>query len=254
MRKELTLLMLVFLTCALHAQPCMPALFHEGQMTECYVAQIDSTLRVTDTPASTGGNSVEPSVTGGVSNITNQKNNTRGTTDGHDWVNLGLPSGTLWATCNIGASRPEDCGDYFAWGELAAKKSYAESNYSFSENASTLSWKNDAASVLWRNDWRMPSPEQFEELRNECAWVWDGNNKGYKIVGHNGSAIFLPAAGNFSGSLHSAGSCGCYWSRTLCSNSTSSAWYLLFYSSNISTYSYYDRYIGQSVRPVRMSP
>ncbi len=173
------------------------------------------------------------------------------------YVDLGLPSGTKWATMNVGAISPEDYGDYFAWGETTTKSSYTESNYSdFSSYPAILPLGRDAANAKWGSGWRMPTEAEQYELRNTSytTWTWTTQNgvNGYKVTSKaNGNSIFLPAAGYRSGSdLYSAGSSGDYWSSSL---NTNSSYYhacsLFFNSSNVSISSG-SRYYGRSVRPV----
>ena len=194
----------------------------------------------------------------------------------NSYVDLGLPSGTLWATCNVGASSPEDYGDYFAWGETSDKTSYNAdwSNYfDTDDNGNTfkkynnngglteLELEDDAAYVNWGPAWRMPSLAQYRELFNSSntttEWTTQNGVYGRKITskkeGYTDKSVFLPAAGyRSSSSLSSAGSYGGYWSRTLSESRPYSAWYLDFGSDNVNAY-YNDRYRGQSVRPVRLS-
>jgi uncharacterized protein (TIGR02145 family) len=202
--------------------------------------------------------------------------------DNHSYVDLGLPSGTLWATCNIGANSPEEYGDYFAWGETKGYSSgktdfvwdtyrwcnddYREMtkycNYSgygyngFTDDKTELDLEDDAAYVNWGSNWRMPSLEQIEELINDVYTNSEGTSlngvEGYKITSKaNGNSIFLPAAGyRYNSSLDSAGSYGSYWSRTLISDYPRDAGYLRFISSDIDMRSD-DRCYGRSVRPVR---
>ncbi len=204
--------------------------------------------------------------------------------DGHDYVDLGLPSGTLWATCNVGASSPEDYGYYFAWGET---EPYDENGGKTTFNWSTYKWCNgnydkltkyctnssygnngftdgkteldvddDAAYVKWGPAWRMPSQEQFDELINSnyttTEWTTQNGVNGRLITSKsNGNSIFLPAAGfHGSSSLSGAGSNGYNWSRSL--SGRGYACYLYFGSSLINSY-INDRYYGFSVRPVRLS-
>jgi uncharacterized protein YjdB len=185
----------------------------------------------------------------------------------NSYVDLGLPSGTLWATCNVGASSPEDYGDYFAWGETSAKTSYNAdwSNYfDTDDNGNTfkkynnngglteLELEDDAAYVNWGPAWRMPSMEQIDELRTECTWTWTTMNNvdGYKITGSNGNSIFLPAAGVcYDSSLTGVGTYGAYWSRTFYSGRPSDAWYMWFNSDDYGK-GYGFRYNGFRVRPV----
>ena len=170
---------------------------------------------------------------------------------GHEYVDLGLS--IKWATCNVGANKPEDYGDYFAWGETKPKKSYSSSNYSYTSNPTTLPLSADAARANWGGSWRMPTRAEQYELRNNCTWTWTTQNgvKGYKVTSNkNGNSIFLPAAGYRSGSsLDYAGSSGNYWSSSLNTSYASSAYYLGFGSSRIDWY-YRSRYYGYSVRPV----
>ena len=160
----------------------------------------------------------------------------------HDYVDLGLPSGTLWATMNVGANSPEEYGDYFAWGETTPKSVYNWSTYKwcngsndtmtkyctnssygyngFVDNKTELDPEDDAAYVNWGSQWRMPSREQFQELINNCTSEWttrNGVNGRLFTSKHNGASLFLPADGSREGNeLSYAGSAGGYWSRTLC--------------------------------------
>lgn len=180
---------------------------------------------------------------------------TTGTENGHEWVDLGLPSGTKWATCNVGASSPSDYGDYFAWGETSPKSSYDSSNSrTYSKNIGNISGNSnyDAARANWGDSWRLPSKAEFEELIRRCKWTWTtlGGKKGYKVVGPNGNSIFLPAAGYRCGAtLYDGGAYGCYWSGTPYGSVASDAYYLWLYEG----YHYvgcYSRYYGYSIRPV----
>lgn len=145
-----------------------------------------------------------------------------GVTNGHTYVDLGLPSGTLWAACNVGADSPEKYGDYFAWGETKPKSSYNWSTYKYCNNGdnhqltkycyksdfgyngytdalTTLLPEDDAATVNWGNEWRMPTYEECNELRQETTIIWTTQNgiKGMLCTGSNGNSIFLPAAGGY---------------------------------------------------------
>ena len=167
----------------------------------------------------------------------------KGTENGHEWVNLGLS--VKWATCNVGASSPNEYGDYFAWGETSTKSDYSEDNYNW--NASS-----DVARVKWGGNWRMPNKEQFEELISRCTWTWttlNGTN-GYSVTGPNGNSIFLPAAGYRSGSnFFLAGAGGDYWSSSPYTHNSKFAWSLLFGTEEHDTLNV-GRYEGHSVRPV----
>ena len=195
--------------------------------------------------------------------------------DSHDYVDLGLPSGTLWATCNVGANSPEEYGDYFAWGETAPKDVYDWSTYKwcegsyntltkycndanygnngYTDNKLELDLEDDAAYVNWGAEWCMPSKEQQDELRDNCTWTWTTLNgvAGRIVTGTNGNSIFLPAAGyRDGGGLDHAGSWGCCWSRSLSSYYPYNAYELDFDSGDIYWNNNY-RYCGQSVRAVR---
>ena len=175
-----------------------------------------------------------------------------GTENGHEYVDLGLS--VKWATCNVGASgsKPEDYGDYFAWGETEPKTSYSVSNYSYTDNPTTLPLSADAARANWGGSWRMPTRAEQDELREQCTWTWTTQNgvNGYKVTGTDGNSIFLPAAGyrDYS-SLNDAGSLGNYWSSSLDSDTPSNAYGLGFYSGRVYRFYDYRRY-GRSVRPV----
>ena len=201
--------------------------------------------------------------------VTVQKDKS-GTIDGRDYVDLGLPSGTLWATCNVGASSPEEYGDYFAWGETVTKDTYNWSTYFDTEdNGSTFKKYNnnggltellpehDAATANWGSVWQMPSLDQIEELINSdyttTEWTTQGGVSGHKITSKsNGNSVFLPAAGyRYVTSLYDAGSYGVYWSRSLKTSYSSYAYRLYFYSFSVNWLND-DRYYGRSVRPVRV--
>ena len=197
-----------------------------------------------------------------------------GTLNGYEWVDLGLPSGLKWATCNVGASQPEEYGDYFAWGEVESKDYYDWSTYKwcngsydtqtkycndsyygyngFTDNKTTLELSDDAANYNWGGGWRMPTHEEQYELYNNCSWEWTTQNGVYgrKVTGPNGNSIFLPAAGyRYGSSLGRAGSAGRYWSSSLYTYYPNYAYALSFNSDNVDWY-YYGRYCGFSVRPV----
>ncbi len=194
----------------------------------------------------------------------------------HEYVDLGLPSGTLWATCNIGATNPEDYGDYFAWGETQPKSNYDRSSYKFYngsvgsydkqtkycthkyygyvDNKRVLDLSDDAARVNWGGEWRMPTKKEQDELWAKCTWSWTKLNgvNGFRVKGPNGKTIFLPAAGYRSNSdIYRAGEYGHYWSSSL--EETRYA-YSLYISTYQQTYISASRFDGHSVRPVCSSP
>ncbi len=187
--------------------------------------------------------------------------------NGHEWVDLGLPSGTKWATCNVGASSPSDYGNYFAWGETRPKSNYDWSScfdcldnsgnrwdfYKIGGNTQISPYSgHDTARENWGGTWRIPTNAEFDELLSKCTWTWTSINgkKGYEVTGPNKKSIFLPAAGyKYGTELYSVGECGYYWSSTLSSYDSSSARYLYFVDSGRYT-NYYYRRCGFSVRPV----
>ena len=144
------------------------------------------------------------------------KSNPTGYENNYAYVDLGLS--VKWATCNVGATKPEGYGNYYAWGETTTKSSYAESNYTYSSNPTTLPLSKDAAAVNMGGSWRMPTTAEQDELLTECTWTRTTSNNvsGYTVIGPNGNSIFLPAAGYRDDSdLDGAGSYGYYWSSSL---------------------------------------
>ncbi len=160
-----------------------------------------------------------------------------GYVNGHGYVDLGLPSGTKWATCNVGANKPGDYGDYFAWGEISTKSSYTGSiemggnsrTYGIEthqlrsdgiiNSKGALTKKFDTAQANWGSGWRMPTKIELEELKNKCSWERTniGGIAAYKVTGPNGQAIYFPAAGyRVKSRLDGAGDKGYYWSATFC--------------------------------------
>lgn len=167
-----------------------------------------------------------------------------GSLNGHDYVDLGLPSGTMWATCNIGAKKPSDYGNYYAWGEVVTKAIYSESTYTYSGTSERLPASADAAAVNWGDGWRMPSYNQFQELLTHCSNKI--TKKGITFTGTNGNSIFLPAAGRRNDDeLYDAGSYGHYWSSSLHTGNPYYAW-----SFGFSGIGYSNRENGYTVRPV----
>lgn len=142
-------------------------------------------------------------------------------TSKHEYVDLGLPSGTKWATCNIGASSPEDAGSYFAWGETSPKSSYTEENHKmYGKEIDDISGKSayDAATANWGKEWRTPTKAEFEELMNTChgRFVQQNGVWGVKFTSRaNGKYIFLPITGYMhKTTLNNANEKGHYWTST----------------------------------------
>ena len=175
--------------------------------------------------------------------------------NGHEYVDLGLPSGLKWATCNVGANKPEDYGNSYAWGETKTKSDYRSSNsVTWDKSISDIGGKSqyDAARSNWGGTWRLPTKAELEELKNRCTWKWTTQNgvKGYKVTGPNGNSIFLPAAGcRYGSSLFDAGEYGYYWGSSPSGSDSYDAWGLFFRSGEQGMYDY-TRYRGHSVRPV----
>ncbi len=179
---------------------------------------------------------------------------TTGIINGYEWVDLGLS--VKWATCNVGASNPEDSGNYYAWGETTTKEEYTTSNSAtYGKTMSDISGdaKYDAATANWGDSWRMPTKDEIKELIDNCTWLWTTQNgvNGYKVTGPNGNSIFLPATGyRFQSLLSRAGSFGYYWSSMPRENNTGNAFCIGFDSDSYDWGSAYNRYYGRSVRPV----
>lgn len=176
--------------------------------------------------------------------------------NGHQWVDLGLPSGTKWATCNIGASSPFDYGNYYAWGETSTKSSYTKANSKTDErNIPEFSGNTyyDAATANWGKGWRMPNHDEFKELREFCKLQWEQRNGvyGLKITGPNGCSIFLPAGGRMEETALDSPNCGFYWSSRPYFNKYDCASILFFFFPAGTIFlDSADRYIGHLVRPV----
>ena len=196
--------------------------------------------------------------------------------NGHEYVDLGLPSGTLWATCNVGADAPEEVGDYFAWGDTLPKEMYDWKSYryatfvdgyyeltkyctdsccgvnGFIDGLTILEPIDDAALANWGAGWRMPTKEEWEELYQNTDYVWTTQNgmKGRLLTGPNGNSIFFPATGfRLDGELICTG-LGIYWSSTLQTGSQVSAWSFHFNFENCHVCGTYERSRGQCVRAV----
>ena len=225
--------------------------------------------------ASCGGDDDDGEASGGGTNVPDDK------TAVHEYVYLDISDGTLWATTNIGAARPEGKGSYSAWAETAQKGQYSWDTYSYcagsdktltkycakpdygnegytdKETLEELQPADDAATAAWGSEWRTPSLSQWETLVSECDWKWDSEKgvPGFRVSSrqHPEKSIFLPAAGRrtFS-SLDEDKENGYYWSRTLDAETPTSA-YALCYFSYMSSHVClpFMRFLGYSVRPVR---
>lgn len=172
--------------------------------------------------------------------------------NGYKYVDLGLPSGVRWAACNVGASSPEEYGKYYAWGEIATKKSYKDKNsITYGKAIDDISGnpEYDVANANWGGSWRLPTKSEMDELKNKCTWTWttQGANCGYKVTGPNGNSIFLPVAGYYGLSLKEKGYRGYYWTST--PSDDNSAYHLNIKDGSVLVYTLH-RHYGRSVRPV----
>lgn len=196
---------------------------------------------------------------------------TYGTSNGHDWIDLGLPSGTKWATCNVGASKPEEYGNYYAWGETTTKQKYyastykhcnnnlysltkycTDSSYGKVDNKVELEPVDDAATANWGGSWKMPTKVQMKELVDNCSFEFTSFNgvAGAIVTGLNDNQIFLPAAGQFRFEELKAFGYGDYISSSLYGDNTYAC--SLFFPTPIGSWmvSATPRNYGSSVRPV----
>ncbi len=198
-----------------------------------------------------------------------------------EYVDLGLPSGLKWAKCNLGAPKPSEPGDHYAWGETDPKAEYTWATYKWmqagqseakyitkytiadgetggiwydssgafiGDNKTALVAADDAATAKLGSPWRMPTIDEFQELIDKCTWTWttqDGVN-GYQVDGPNGNAIFLPAGYLVIGSYRA----GYYWSSSLSTTESDCAYSLDLNSDRYFIARTY-RYFGCTVRPVR---
>ncbi len=185
-------------------------------------------------------------------------------------IDLGLS--VKWASCNVGATAPEEYGGYYAWGETEEKSDYSWDTYKYCnststsmtkyctsvaygtvDNKTTLEASDDVATVKWGGSWRMPTKAEQDELRNNCTWQWTTLNgvSGCRVTGPNGNSIFLPAAGcRLGAGVNSQGYSGYFWSSSLSSSNGYRAYYLRIESKNFDWSDKYDRYYGLTVRPV----
>ncbi|MBO4529932.1 MAG: hypothetical protein J5767_04770 [Paludibacteraceae bacterium] len=192
----------------------------------------------------------------------------------HEYVDLDLPSGILWAVYNVGATKPEEYGDLFAWGETSPKKIYTTDTYKwYDEKRQDMKEKycpeptnymdqleekryillepnDDAATTVWDSTWRMPRYEEIKELMNGCYWEWTSNYNGTDVAGNigtskkNGKTIFFPAAGLIDSSFcKGRDQKGYYWSKSLSGD--------FYFDSTLINYDHYHQEFGKSVRAVR---
>lgn len=194
----------------------------------------------------------------------------------HEYVDLGLPSGTLWATCNVGAETPEEFGDYYAWGETETKDLYDWKSYKygiffheryelnkyctnsvyglngFVDSLAVMEPDDDVVIARWGAGWRMPTIEEWEELFINTTGEWATRNgvKGWHITASNGNDLFLPAAGYWWGDAFNA-ELGLYWSASLNKEFPYRSWGFHFNTDSSHLCGSSDRNRGQSIRAVR---
>ena len=188
------------------------------------------------------------------------------THNGYEYVDLGLPSRLKWATCNVGATSPEEYGLYFAWGETvgytaeqvtSGVKAFSEDEYNAGPAASIntdLTLEQDAAHANMGGNWRMPTKAEYQELIDNCDAVWTDDYNGTGVIGMvftsrvNGNSLFLPAAGYCY--VYVSGGGGFYWSASW-ENESNCTWFLYFDTySGSQNVSYSVSYYGKSVRGV----
>lgn len=202
-----------------------------------------------------------------------------GSENGYEYVVLGLPSGLKWATCNVGAYKPEEYGNFYAWGETQSKTDYSGGTYKWwnwngvtykltkycpadqtscwngegtPDGKTVLDLEDDTAHVNLGGHWRMPTDEEWVELMENCTWTWTIQNgiAGRLVSANNGKSIFLPAAGlQDHRDLINVGSYGLYWSSSLATDDPDQAWFMYF-GSDIVYWDRMSRYYGYSIRPV----
>lgn len=237
------------------------------------IVSTDPSQMETDCKALTDKLFIKTPVTNKPYNV--QSTNKNGIENGHEYVDLGLS--VKWATCNVGALRPNEYGDHYAWGEISTKRKYDDDNYTFGirgfngfnkyntkseygviDNRINLDLTDDVAHVKWGGKWRIPTMEEIEELldENNCIWSWTTQNGvyGYKVTskktGYENCFIFLPAAGaGYWDGIEDMGVDGRYWSSTLARFEPYMA-YDFEFSSDKAKCDWAYREIGYSVRPV----
>ncbi len=191
--------------------------------------------------------------------------NAQNTENGHAYVDLGLPSGLKWATCNVGANTPEEMGGFYAWGETETKELYDWSTYKFGtennfsrynsvDGKTVLELEDDAANANWGGSWRMPTIAEFQEIIDNCTWTYNTENGGYTVTGTNGNSIFLPQTGYYYGSSFQGDMAGFYRTSSMSEYSISLSIYVSHWNPDFGMGTTYidgiQRGHGMSVRPV----
>lgn len=187
--------------------------------------------------------------------------------NGYEAVDLGLS--VKWAAYNVGASSAEEYGNYYAWGEIEKKDIYSEENYIHKDyvagyvisyinigiNGRIYETQYDVAFMNWGENWRMPSMNEFDELRSKCIWEWTtlNNVNGFRVYGPNGNSIFLPATGSkYSNKINGKESKCYYWTGTGCNGEyeESAHAYFALEGSDKAECCLFKRYTGLPIRPV----
>ena len=197
--------------------------------------------------------------------------------DGHEYIDLGFPSGVVWATSNLGANEPEEHGLYIQWGNAelpqVLKPDYSQWNMPYSSNGLLTKYNtqsqcgavdnrvvlhdlNDAASRNWSTRWHIPTKENFKELIINCTWEWKQQNgvNGYLVTSKiNGNSLFFPTTGlSMAKSIKDVETTGCYWTSSLHVHEPIGAWGLDFSEkqSGMDMLCRVPRFIGMAIRPV----
>lgn len=179
--------------------------------------------------------------------------NPDGYINGHGYIDLGLPSGTKWATCNVGASKVNDYGEYYAWGEVKPKSEYTENNSLIGEkNLGNIAGnpQYDAATYNWGSNWQIPKIEHFEELKSQCKWAVITYNgvMGHKVTGPNGKSLFLPCGGSRRNSNEPYLREGKY--LTSDHDGYGPKWFHILGDNSLQSYGDIEYYAGRSIRAV----
>ena len=173
--------------------------------------------------------------------------------NGHQYVDLGLPSGTKWATMNVGASSETDYGNHYQYGKGAAQYAATSGDSNYSGIEDPLAASADTAVQVWGGQWHMPTREQMQELIDNTTYEWVENYKnsgknGGTFTAKNGAVLFLPAAGRWNdGRQLDVDTDGRYWGSS--PSGSNNAYFLVFYNGLKGVYNY-DRKLGYPVRPV----
>lgn len=189
--------------------------------------------------------------------------------NGHKFIDLGLPSGLLWAETNVGADNDYDYGDYFAWAEVDKKTAFYWSNYKYgysgniskynaSDGLEVLEASDDAATANWGTGCRIPTYKEIYELYMTCDWTWESDYNGvsgFLCTGKYGNTIFFPAAGSYyDDDLERVGEAAYFWSSTVADGNYDSACSIFYFNTYRPGLSIESRRLGFSVRPVADKP